>query len=69
MHLPDQAPDRSYVAAGAAFAPVPGVQEEIDSRNRHARMCLGYFSGLGCLGSIILSIILTLILTLCTNIL
>jgi hypothetical protein len=32
-------------------------------------MCLGYFSGIGCLGSIILSILLTLVLTLCTNIL
>ena len=32
-------------------------------------MCLGYFSGIGCLGSIIVSILGTILLSLCTNIL
>jgi hypothetical protein len=30
-------------------------------------MCLTYFSGLGCLGSIILSLLATALLALCTN--
>ena len=30
-------------------------------------MCLTYFSGIGCLGSIILSLLLTGLLALCTN--
>jgi hypothetical protein len=32
-------------------------------------MFLGYFSQLGCLGSILLSIALTLLITMCTNLL
>lgn len=32
-------------------------------------MCFGYFSGIGCIGSIILSLIATALLTLCTNLL
>jgi hypothetical protein len=32
-------------------------------------MCFSYFSGLGCIGSIILSIAATLLLTMCTNVL
>jgi hypothetical protein len=32
-------------------------------------MFLGYFSRLGCLGSILLSIALTLLITMCTNLL
>lgn len=32
-------------------------------------MCLTYFGGIGCLGSILLSIAATLLLTMCTNIL
>lgn len=31
-------------------------------------MCLGYFSGIGCIGSIILSILGTILLSMCTNI-
>jgi hypothetical protein len=32
-------------------------------------MFFGYFSRLGCLGSIILSILVTLLITMCTNLL
>ncbi len=32
-------------------------------------MCFTYFSGLGCLGSIVLSILATVLLSLCTNVL
>lgn len=32
-------------------------------------MCFTYFSGIGCLGSIVLSLIATVLLTMCTNVL
>jgi len=32
-------------------------------------MCFTYFSGLGCLGSILLSLLLSVVLSLCTNLL
>lgn len=32
-------------------------------------MCFTYFSGLGCLGSILLSVLATLLLALCTSVL